>query len=460
MSAKILIVDDDRAMCELLADSLRKQGHAAQWRATADEALAALGAEDFDVVVTDLNMPKVGGIELCARVAANRPDIPVIVLTAFGSLDAAVQAIRAGAYDFVTKPVRMGVVGLAVDRAVQHKALREEVRRLRLAVASETAPGGFIGRSPAMQRVYDLLDRVADSESTVLVTGESGTGKEVLARALHARSRRREGPFVAFNAAAMPEALAESELFGHVKGAFTDARTARPGLFMQAHDGTIFLDEIGDMPLALQTKLLRALQERCVRPVGATIEIPFDARVVAATNRDLELAVEEKRFREDLYFRLDVIHVQLPPLRARGGDVLLLAQHFLEHFARRAGKRVTTLSAAVAKKLVEYDWPGNVRELQNTLERAVALARYDAIGLDDLPERIVARGASHVVVVADDPSELVSLEEVERRYVLRVVEAVGGNRSHAARILGLDRKTLRRKLERYGLGDPDEDDKG
>jgi two-component system response regulator HydG len=279
----------------------------------------------------------------------------------------------------------------------------------------------------------------------------------VVANALHRRGKRRNGPFVAINCAAMPEALLESELFGHARGAFTDARTARTGLFVEADGGTLLLDEIGDLPLALQPKLLRALQERVVRPVGGSEEIPFDVRLIATTHRDLDTAVEEGRFREDLYFRINVIHIAIPPLRARGTDVLLLAQHFLAHYAAQTGKRVTGLSPAAAERLMAYGWPGNVRELRNCIERAVALTQYEQIVVDDLPEKIQAYRRSHVLVASDDPPELVSLEEVERRYVSRVMEAVGGNKTLAAQVLGIGRKTLYRKLEQFGAADePDE----
>jgi two-component system response regulator HydG len=310
--------------------------------------------------------------------------------------------------------------------------------------------GDLLGASPAMQQVYDLLERVVDSESSVLITGETGTGKELVARALHRRGRRSGGPFVAVNCAAMPEALLESELFGHARGAFTDARTARTGLFLKASGGTLFLDEIAELPPALQPKLLRALQERTVRPVGDDTEVPFDVRLITATNRDLDSAVAERRFREDLYFRVNVIHVELPPLRARGSDVLLLAQHSIDRYAAQAGKHVAALSQAAAERLLAYSWPGNVRELQNCIERAVALTNFDRITVEDLPEKIRSYRRSHVVVASDDPSELVPLEEVERRYILRVMEAVGRNKTLAAHVLGLDRKTLYRKLERYG----------
>jgi two-component system response regulator AtoC len=450
MTGRVLVVDDDRDMCQFIAAGLVKRGFAVEWRTSADDAFALMQGEEFDVVISDLNLRGMSGIELCERVAANRPDIPVVVITAFGSLETAVAAIRAGAYDFITKPFQTDVLRLTLERAIQHRALRAEVTRLRRAVAEAQGFEGLIGTSEPMRRVYDLLDRVAETDATALITGESGTGKELVARALHSRSRRREGPFVAINCAAMPEPLLESELFGHAKGAFTDAKAARTGLFLQANGGTLFLDEIGEMPLALQPKLLRALQERKVRPVGADTEIPFDARIVAATNRDLETAVEERRFREDLFYRINVITVPLPPLRARGTDVLLLSQQFINHYAGQFAKSVTGLSSGAAERLASYGWPGNVRELQNCMERAVALTRFTEIVVEDLPEKIRSYRKTHVVVASDDPSELVPLEEIERRYILRALEALGGNRTLTAQVLGLDRKTLYRKLRGYG----------
>jgi len=378
--------------------------------------------------------------------------VPVIVITAFGSIQTAIAAIRSGAYDFVTKPLEVDALGLALERAIQHRRLSDEVRRLRQAVEETRRFGALLGTSPAMRRMYELLDRIADSSASVLIAGETGTGKELVARALHERGRRKAGPFVAVDCASLPEPLLESELFGHVRGAFTDAHAARRGLFVQANGGALFLDEIGDLPLALQAKLLRALQTRSVRPVGANDEVPFDVNLIAATNRDLESAVEEGRFREDLYFRINVIHVEMPPLRARGGDVLLLAQHFVDRYAAQAGKRVTGLSPEAAERLLAYVWPGNVRELENCIERAIALTRHETIGLDDLPEKIRGFQRSHVLVAGDDPSELAPLEEVERRYVLRVMEAVGGSKTLAARVLGIGRKTLYRKLEQYKIG--------
>jgi two-component system response regulator HydG len=455
MQGRVLIVDDDAELMKLLSLVLSRKGFETRGVRSGADALAALAAEHFDVVLTDVQMPGMDGIALCERAVAAHPDLPVIVLTAFGSMESAIAAIRVGAYDFVTKPVDNTVLALAVERAARHRALGDEVRRLRV-MASE-APGplhlpGVLGDSPAMRQVYDLLLRVADTESTVLVTGESGTGKELAARAIHARSRRALGPFVAINCAAMPAQLLESELFGHKRGAFTDARADRKGLFQQADGGTLFLDEVGELPMELQPKLLRALQERVVRPVGGDLEVPVNVRVVAATNRDLETAIEEHRFREDLYYRLNVINLPLPPLRSRGGDVLLLAQHFIDRFAARAERSVRGLTPEAAARLMDYAWPGNVRELQNAMERAVALARYEQVTVDDLPEKVRKYHRSHVLVASDDPRELVPLEEVERRYILRVLEAVGGNKTLAADTLGLDRKTLYRKLERYAQG--------
>jgi two-component system response regulator AtoC len=454
MSYRVLVVDDDSSLCETLELALGRRGYRTASRTVAADALAALAAEEFDVVVTDLNMRGTGGIELCERIVANRPDIPVIVLTGFGSLETAVGAIRAGAYDFISKPVELDVLAIAINRAAKHRELREEVRRLRQEVVRTGPPDEFVGQSTAMRVVYEMVERVADSDTTVFVTGESGTGKELVARALHRRSRRRERPFVAINCAAMPEGLLESELFGHTKGAFTDAKNDQPGLFQQADGGTLFLDEIGDMPLALQPKLLRVLQDRSVRPVGARTWAPIDVRLITATNRDLESAIEEGGFREDLYYRINVVHVDLPPLRSRAGDVLPLAQHFLRQFAARADKNMGGISPAAAERLVAYSWPGNVRELQNCIERSVALARYDHIATDDLPEKIRVYRSSHVIVAGDDPAELVRMEELERRYIARVMEAVGGNKTAAARILGLDRKRLYRMLDRLGIGSP------
>jgi len=453
MPGRVLIVDDDRDMCELLDAALRLRGHETISCTTAGGALDRLKTESIDVVLTDLNMPGTGGIELCARIVANRRDVPVVVMTAFGSLETAVAAIRAGAYDFVTKPIEMEVLALVLQRALDHRNLTERVRVLDQELERSRRFEELSGSSHAMQDVYDCLVRVADSDMSVLLTGEHGTGKELAARALHARGGRRAKPFVAVNCAALPESLLESELFGHARGAFTDARTEHKGLFVQASGGTLLLDEIGDLPRSLQPKLLRVLEERHVRPIGGDMEVPFDVRVIAATNQDLEESVEQGRFRADLFYRLNVIQIEMPPLRVRGTDILLLAQHFLERAAAREGRGALGLSEAVAERLLNYRWPGNVRELRNAIERAVALTRSDRIVVEDLPERIRAYRSTDLVLGADDPACLDTLDNVERRYITHVLRTVGDNRTQAARILGLDRKTLYRKLQRYDQTD-------
>jgi two-component system, NtrC family, response regulator AtoC len=389
------------------------------------------------------------GLELCERLCARRPDVPVVLITAFGDLQLAIAALRAGAHDFLPKPFEIEELAVRVSHAVELKLLRAEVKRLREQSAPLPVDGELLGDSPAMRRARSLIERVAASDAPVLITGETGTGKELAARAVHAHSACGKGVFVAINCAAVPEALLESELFGHTRGAFTDARSARQGLFLEAQGGTLFLDEIAEMPTPLQAKLLRALQERSVRPVGSDREVPFDARIIAATHRDLESRVSEGLFREDLYYRLNVLQIELPPLRARGSDVLVLANSYLHRVAQRSGKAVTSIAPEAARKLVNYAWPGNVRELVNAIERAVALAEYDEITVADLPDKIQAFKSSDILVAGHDPSELVSLEEVEKRYILRVVEAVGGNRSRAAEILRVDRKTLYTKLKSY-----------
>jgi two-component system response regulator HydG len=451
----VLVVDDEQSMCELLQADLRLRDYDVSWCTSAGDGLRKLAEDAFDVVLTDLKMPQVDGVQFCGQIAANRPDIPVIVMTAFGSLETAVAAIRAGAYDFVTKPVEMDLLALTLQRAVKHRQLQQQIKVLSEAVERTARFDELLGESNPMQKLYDQLARIADSEASVLVTGESGTGKELVARSLHRRSRRREKPFVAVNCPALPETLLESELFGHAKGAFTDARSDREGLFVQAEGGTLFFDEIGEMPLLMQPKLLRALEESRVRPIGGQAEVGFDARILAATNRDLESAVEEGRFREDLFFRVNVIQVELPPLRSRGTDVLLLAQHFVELFAARGGKPVEGLSEAVAERLLAYAWPGNVRELRNVIERAVALTRYNQITQDDLPEKIREYQGAQVFIGGTDPGELIPMEQVERRYIRHVLEAAGGNKTLAARILGFDRKTLYRKLREDEQGGPE-----
>lgn len=453
-TTRVLIVDDDAHMCALLEAGLAQHAFHTESRHSAVAALEALAATAFDVVVTDLKMAGMNGLELTETIVKRFADVPVVVITGSGSIETAVAAMRVGAYDFLTKPIDVTTLHLTIERVAKYGALRRELSHIRGAVADAQRFGDLVGGSPAMRAIYDVVEKVADSNASVLITGETGTGKELIAREIHRRGRRSAGPFVALNCAAMPEALLEAELFGHAKGAFTDARAARAGLLTKASGGTLFLDEIAEMQAALQPKLLRALEERSVRPLGESNEVPFDVRIIAATNCDVETAVERGSFRADLFFRLNVIRIDLPPLRARGNDVLVIAERWVGHFAALAGKNVRGTSPPAAEKLLSYSWPGNVRELKNCIERAVTLTSSEQLLVEDLPERVREHRASHVLVVSDDPTELVSLEEMEKRYVLRVLQVVGGHRALAAKVLDLDRKTLYRKLLRYGVAEP------
>jgi two-component system response regulator HydG len=458
MTGDVLIVDDDQSMAETLTKAMTRRGFVVTWKTSAADALKLLDEQDFDVVVTDLHMEGMNGFAFCERVTANRPDVPVVMITAFGSLDSAVSAIRVGAYDFITKPFDVEALRLTLSRAIQHRRLRDEVKRLRQVVSDARGLDQMLGASAPVQKLKELVDRVAVADAALLITGESGAGKELVARAVHQRGRRSTGPFVAINCAAIPEALLESELFGHVKGAFTDARAPRQGLFLRANGGTLFLDEIGEMPIGMQPKLLRALQERTVRPIGGDKEIPYEARIITASNRDLETEVAERRFREDLFYRINVLRIDVPPLRVRGNDVLFLAQHFLERFSQQTVKKVVRLSPSVAEKLMAYPWPGNVRELQNCVERAVALTRFDELTVDDLPEKVRDYRSTDLGIPGLGPDEVLTMDEVERRYITRVLKQLDGNKTMAAEILGLDRRTLYRKLERWGAAhDADSD---
>ncbi len=454
MERRILIVDDDTSTLEIMRAELEseRKNYEVVLESSPHAAIEKLANSDFGVVLTDVSMREMSGVDLCREVVIRREETPVIVMTAFASVEAAVASIRAGAYDFVTKPFASDEMVLTIERALRHRELRDDVKRLKRAVVDPFTFHEMIGESAAMKKMYDLISRVAETDATALVTGESGTGKELVARTLHARSRRSAGPFVAVCCAAMPESLLESELFGHAKGAFTDARTSRTGLFAKASGGTLFLDEVGETSLGMQAKLLRALQERTVRPVGGDGEVPFDARIIAATNRDLEGEVKEGRFREDLFYRINVVQVPVPPLRGRDQDVLLLAQAFLKRYSTNRQGRVVGLKPAAAELLAGYPWPGNVRELQNCIESAVALTQFDHVGVDDLPERIArSRGTARATSPRSDPAAITPLDEVERRHVGEVLELLNGNKASAARLLGVDRRTLYRKLKRWGV---------
>ncbi|MEZ6185363.1 MAG: sigma-54 dependent transcriptional regulator [Planctomycetota bacterium] len=447
MKGDVLLVEDDRELREVLREGLEAEGFRVRAAAGGGAALDELRARRPEVVLSDLRMSGLGGLELCRRVQELDPHLPVVLMTAFGDLEAAVGAMRAGAYDFLAKPFEVEELGLVLERAVRTRRLTQQVSALEARLREVEPFEELLGESREVRALCDLIARSARADTTVLVLGETGSGKELVARALHRRSPRARGPFVAINCAAVPAALLESELFGHTKGAFTGAERDRPGLLQQAQGGTLFLDEVGDMPLELQAKLLRVLQERRARAVGSDAEFAVDCRVVAATHRDLEEEVEAGRFRQDLLYRINVIELRVPPLRDRGNDVLLLAQRFVEAHAARMQREVSGISAAAAAKLLAYDWPGNVRELENCMERAVALTQGREVVVDDLPPRV--RGAAPGPA-AGAAVELIPLEQVERRHVLAVLNAVEGNKARAASILRIGRKTLYRKLEHYG----------
>jgi DNA-binding NtrC family response regulator len=450
--AAVLVVDDEQEMCDLLVDFLGRAGYEAEGARGGSEGLEKVRNGDFDVVVTDLRMRDGDGMELLQGVKADRPDLPVIIVTAFGSIDRAIEAMKAGAFYFVTKPFKMREMEALVAKAVEQRRLVQENRRLRREVGDRFGIQQLIGRSKAMREVFRLVELVADSMSNVLILGDSGTGKELVARAVHFGGRRAHGPFVPVNCSAIPEGLLESELFGHTRGAFTGAYTARRGLFAEASGGTLFLDEIGDLGMALQAKLLRVLQDREVRPVGSSKSAPVDCRIIAATHRDLKTAVREGTFREDLYYRLSVIPIRLPSLAERVEDIPMLVDHFLKSFAGRTSTEPRRLTPRAMDALMRRPWEGNVRELENIVERLVVLTNGDVIDEDDLPA-LGPGEANGTPWPAGGP--LPPLREVERRYILHVLAETGGNKERAARILGINRRTLYRQRERWAdRGEP------
>jgi DNA-binding NtrC family response regulator len=444
----ILVVDDDRAMREMLASLFREQGFQVAEAGSADEATKLLGETDFDVVLSDIRMPGKSGIQMVGDVRRLRPHTPVILMTAFGSIDSAVEAMRAGAFDYVRKPFEPDVVQLTVERALERRVLEEENRRLRRAVDQTSSLGDLIGTSPAMRDIFALVRRVAHSKASVLITGESGTGKEMVARAIHFHGPRAGKPFLPINCTAIPEGLLESELFGHVRGAFTGAHATKHGLFEKATGGTLFLDEIGDMGPGLQSKLLRVLQDREIRPVGGTQSVKVDVRIIAATNKDLAREMAEGRFREDLFYRLNVIPIEIPPLRERPEDIPALAEAFVRKHAE--GRRCF-LSRETLERLAAHPWKGNARELENVIERALALSDDEEISPDDLPipsEGKPCAAAPGEGSLRECARRGLSLHDVEERYIQEILAETGGNKVRAARILGIDRKTLYRRAER------------
>lgn len=471
--AQILVVDDEEKMRNLLKKVLVKQGFSVRTAPNGIDALGKVKENPFDIVIADIRMPEMNGMEVLKAVKEIRPEIYVIIMTAFGSIDSAVEAMKKGAYDYITKPFKMSEISIVVGKAFEEKRLREEVASLRKEVRSKYKFDNIVGKSKVMQDIFDLIRRVSDSKSTVLIYGKSGTGKELVAKAIHYNSPRKDKTFVAVNCSAIPETLLESELFGHVKGSFTGAVATRKGLFEAADGGTIFLDEIGDISPAMQVKLLRVLQEREIRRVGGPETIKVDIRLIAASNQNLEEAVKRGEFRDDLFYRINVISIVLPELKDRQDDIPLLANYFLEKYSQGEKKEIKSISKEAMNLLLNYHWPGNVRELENVIERAIALGNHSEILPGDLPTSIsgvvaVVRLGTHqemqtgglspnirdsekISAVRETLPENATIEELERDYIARVLKNTKGHKINTARILGIDRRTLYRKLKKYNL---------
>jgi two-component system response regulator HydG len=441
---RVLIVDDDIDIQDALKIGLQDEGYQVESRMTGNEGLDYLKAQKNlpDVIICDLKLPDINGLEFIEKTKQQSVNAPIILITAHATVETAAQALKQGAFDYIAKPINPVELSVLAGRAIKLRQLETHNLLLKEQLDKTTGRGTMLGRSPKMKQIFTLIDRVAEATANVLITGESGTGKEKVARALHEGSSSRKGPFVAINCSAIPEHLLESELFGHRKGAFTGASENRMGLFEEADGGTLFLDEIGDMPLTLQPKLLRVLQERKIKPIGSNEYKPINVRLIAATHRDLRKEAAENRFREDLYFRISVIPVAIPPLRERVEDIPLLAEHFLDFYCRQNSIPAKRFSKAALQKLMKFSWPGNVRELENSIERAVILSDAELIDEKDIRLEDRSRGTNQVLELF---SSLPTLDELERRYMAHVLAETGGHRERAAEILGINRKTLYRK---------------
>ncbi|MEW5700997.1 MAG: sigma-54 dependent transcriptional regulator [Candidatus Zixiibacteriota bacterium] len=451
MAACILVVDDDVLVNDFLVTTLRESSYAVDCAFSADAALDKIAGREFDLVISDVRMPGMDGLALLDRLRTTAPDTVVVIMTAFGDVADAVRAMKAGAFDYLVKPVGTDATEAVVNRALEYRRLKVENRMLREAVTRRYAADQLIGQSERMRRVFDLIDAVADSRATVLVTGESGTGKELVARAIHYRGVRREGPFEAINCAALPENLFESELFGHEKGAFTGALRQRRGLFEVADGGTLLLDEISEIPPTQQAKLLRVLQEREIHRLGSDKKIPVDVRVIATTNRHIPTEIDAGNFRADLFYRLNVVAIDLPPLRERRSDIPALVECFIRRYNAQNGRSVRRVSDAVMRLFEQYSWPGNVRELENFLERAVVIAGGDVLAPEDFPRDLITGGPRPRTQMIEPG---MSIYEMEKALILATLEAEGNNQTRASDRLGISSRTLRNKLYEYGLKVP------
>lgn len=459
-SPRILVVDDDANLRWVLQTQLEQMGYRVTAAADGAAALEAIDKDAPALVLTDLKMPGMSGMELLEQIRKEYPQIPVLIITAFGTIQSAVQAMRAGAYDYLTKPIDYDELGLAVDRVLEHFRLLDEVRTLRTSLDRKYGFENIIGHSEALLSVLDTAVRAAQSNSTILIHAETGAGKELLARAIHFNSRRRDKPFITINCGAIPRDLLESELFGHVKGSFTGAMTHKAGKVELADRGTLFLDEIGEMPGDLQVKVLRLIQQGELEKVGATSPVKVDVRFVAATHRNLRAMIEDGTFREDLYYRLAVIPLDLPPLRDRAEDIPELVQHFFTKAKEEQGRPNLVLPASLLPRFQDYRWPGNVRELENVIERIVVLTRGDEISMSDLPDFLRRERPAVDMLQMDLPAQGISLETVEKELILRALEKFGGNQTHAARYLDISRKALIYRMEKHGIRKKAEDEEG
>jgi len=451
---KILIIDDEPNFLILLDRTLQDEGYQIFKTEKSQEALSAMESQTFDLVITDLAMPDIDGIELMQRIKKIYSSLPFIIITGVGTVEKAVEAMKKGAYDFITKPFELDLIHTTVKRALEYGELHRELNYLRKEIQEKYIFSNIIAKTKSMQNIFKLIEQVADSTATVLVQGESGTGKELLARAIHFRSSRKNKPFLAIDCSALSESLLESELFGHTKGAFTGAIHARRGLFEEASEGTIFLDEVGDIPLSTQSKLLRVIQEREVKPVGSNFITKVDVRIITATNKDLKELIQKQSFREDLYYRIAVVPIYLPPLRERKEDIPLLSAHFIKKYNDLTKKKVNGLSREALLALSQHDWPGNVRELENILERAILICNENQI----TPQHLFINQpmtSEKEPLVEDDEKSMLSkaVEKSEKDYILQVLHSVNFNRTKAAKELGISRRTLYDKIEKYDLKD-------
>jgi len=458
MSGKILVVDDEQSMCDFMEIMLAKEGYNVQTSISGDQAIQKASAENYDLIIADMMMPNMTGLDLLKKIKKARPAQEFIVMTAFASVDTAIQAMKEGAIDYITKPFKVDEIKLVIEKSISRKKLKAENESLKQQLKENFSFDNFIGQSSEVVELKKLAKKVSSSDSTALIRGESGTGKDLIARAIHASSNRATGPFTTINCAALPETLLESELFGYKKGAFTGAVKDKDGLFKVTDGGTLFLDEIGNTSPAIQVKLLRVLEDKTITPVGDTKPIEVDVRLIAATNADLEEDVKAERFRSDLFYRLNVIPIYIPALRERTDDIPLLVNHFLNKYSQRIGVDLKILSPEAMKALHQYDWPGNVRELENCIERAVLLSREETIDVADFPQKIIENKPK--TVVSPDTPQTPTLESIEKAYIYYIMDQTKGKKSKAAKLLGIDNSTLYRKLERYNLKEKNKKEPG